>query len=120
MRKIYLEEVLILTKKQGELLSYNDLKGFEEVLNAKQLIIEKLEELKEQKDLPITEEEREILLQIQALDAKNREIYSKELDNVKAELKNMRMLRAREVYFNKTYTTATEEGMFLDKKEYSR
>lgn len=120
MRKAYLEEVLTLTKKQGELLSYNDLKGFEEALNAKQLIIQKLEALKQQENSPITEEEREILLQIQEIDVKNRQAYDKELDSVKAELKRMRMLRAREEYFNTPYTTAMEEGMFLDKREYSR
>lgn len=120
MRKTYLEEVLVLTKKQSELLSYNDLEGFEEALNKKQLIIEKLEALKKQGDVPITEEEREILLQIQEVDTKNRAVYEKELDGIKAELRRMRMLRAREEYFNSPYTSAMEEGMFLDKREYRR
>lgn len=120
MRKQYLEEVLNLTKKQSEVLSYKNLEDFEEILNQKQLMIEKIEALKEQGKLPLTEEEREILVQIQEIDTRNRVEYEKQLQDVKDELKRIRTLKARENYFNSTYNVAMEEGIFLDKREYMK
>lgn len=120
MRKQYLEEVLRLTQGQGELLKYRDLKGFEEILMKKQEIIDKLEEIRAQGDSPITEEEREILIQIQAVDTKNTKDYEEELQSLRDELKRIRLHKAREQYFNTPYNIAMEEGMFIDKREYQR
>lgn len=120
MRKQYLEEVLNLTRKQSESLSYKNLEDFEAILNQKQVMIEKIEALNKNGKLPLTEEEREVLIQIQEVDTSNRVEYEKQLQDIKDELKRIRTLKARENYFNSTYNPAMEEGMFLDKREYMK
>lgn len=112
MRIVYLKELFAITKIQQDALLNDDYEQFIALLEERQVLIEKVEEMS--KLQPLNEEEKSILFQIKDLDAKNAEEYSRQLEETKKELKKINDLKRQNVQYTNPYDLLGK-GIYFDR-----
>jgi len=116
LKKEYLINLLDLTHKQTEALKNDEIDVFQELLNQKQNIFRHLEEVKELGTIIWTEEEKQIINQIELADKWNREEFDRQLEEVKGKLKQIRINKIGNHVYNNPYDVHIEEGLFFDRR----
>lgn len=115
-KRILLNQILELTKEQTIALQEEDLERFEELVGARGVIMQTIDNLHLQNPELKEQTEELILKEIIAIDNQNREEFNKQFELVKEKLKTIREKKKRDNFYNNPYTIATEEGVFFDKR----
>lgn len=113
MRKDNLIQLLQVTLEQRDVLSDDNYERFIELLEVRQSLIEKIEEVN--REQPLTGEEKSVLLQINEIDSQNIEEYNKQLEQAKMELKKINQLRAKNQQYINPYGLLGK-GIYFDNK----
>lgn len=116
MKREILLHILKLTQDQSRALDEENIELFGQLMNEKQVAIEKLEALHQAQ--PETKEQKEevLLKEIVALDQENNKRFMTQFEDVKKKLGDMRaQKRVNHVYSN-PYDLSREEGIFFDKR----
>ncbi len=115
MRKKYLEELLSITEKQHKEILSGNVDKFIELLNERQGVIERLEDINKTANAPLSDEEREILIKVQEWDHENRKKYDVLFEEVKVNLCKARKMRETEQQYSNAYTRYMGQGTFQSK-----
>lgn len=114
MRKQYLEELLTRTRWQNIFIFNEDYEKFIEVLEEREELINKIEEINKVEFIPWDNEERVLLEELHTLDKKNNAEYIRQMEEAREELKKLnKMMTGQEQYIN-PYGQMIGVGMNFD------
>lgn len=116
MKRQILEEILRLTKLQKEALVEEDVDKFQELMEEKQVQIDKLDTLHREKPETKLQKEEELLREVVTLDQGNQKEFMRQLEEVKRKLSEMRAKKRVNRVYNNPYDVSQEEGIFFDKR----
>lgn len=108
------------TKEQSRAIEADQIDELESLIAKRGALMEqidKLDQAAEEADAVINEGIKILLSKIIAVDKANQSIMMKELDNVKAELRKVRVGRQQGENYGSEYGSYREEGIFFDTKE---
>lgn len=114
MREEYLKELLIQTKWQHTFIFNDDYEKFIEVIADRATVIQKIEEINAINMKPWTDEEREVLQQIQALEEENKAEYMRQIQEAKDEVKKLNQLMTGHQQYMNPYGKMLGVGMHFD------
>lgn len=101
MRKQYLEELLTRTRWQNIFISNDDYEKFIEVLEEREEIINKIEEINRREFTPWSNEELVILEELHTLNEGNTSEFIRQMEEAREELKKLnRLMIGHEQYIN--------------------
>lgn len=113
MMKQYLNQLLHITEQQNKVLFADDYEKFILLLEERQGIIDKIEEVNKIKSF--TDEEKSILLEIKKLDGENTREFNRQLKEVKEELRKINQVKEKNMKYINPYE-AFSRGLYFDKK----
>ena len=108
----YLEELLELSQRQEQVLEKEDIDTFQELVDLREKIIVNMKRLNLKPDAS----EKEILQKINILDEKNNQELKRQLELVKAELRNLNHYNRRDKTYMDPYSNMGS-GMYFDKHD---
>lgn len=101
MRKQYLEELLTRVRWQNVFIFNDDYEKFIEVLEEREELINKIEEINKIEFVPWTNEELVMLEELYTLDKENTSEYIRQMEEAREELKKLnRLMIGHEQYIN--------------------
>ncbi|WP_054739612.1 flagellar protein FliT [Cellulosilyticum ruminicola] len=112
-----IEELLRLTQLQSKSLKDGNVDGFIALLDKRQIILDEIQKLHEEKTETKEQHEEDLVTMLKALDEENRVEFERQFEEVKTKLRQARQLKQREQHYNNPYDMSWEEGVFFDKKE---
>ena len=112
-----IEELIRLTKLQRKSLEDDNVEGFIALLDKRQMILDRIEEIHEAHPETRLQREEELVAELRKLDEENQIKFKRKFEEVKNELRKMRQLKTMEQRYTNHYDASWEEGMYFDKKE---
>ncbi len=114
MRRQYLEELLTRTKWQNTFIFNGDYEKFIEVLEEREELIHKIEEINKEEGISWSEEECTLLEKIHKLNQENSAEFIRQMEEAREELKKLnKMMVGQEQYIN-PYGQVIGVGMNFD------
>lgn len=114
MRIKYLEALLAETQEQEKHLFSGNYKAYIGILNKRELLLLKIKEYAEKLGNTYSEEEKQIILEIQRIDEKNRIEYYRQIEEAKSELRKLNELERNEMKYVNPYGNAFAAGLHFD------
>ena len=116
MKRALLQELLELTKTQKELLEKEEVDRFIELIQHRQDILDKLQELYIKNPELKEQDDSDLLDELKKVDNENREEFEGQFEEVKRKLRETRLMRKNEIQYSNPYDISREEGVFFDKR----
>lgn len=116
MKRELLLQILELTKLQEKALQEEDIELFGKILNDRQILMDKIDNLhKEYPELKLQKEE-DVLNDIIFIDNMNNKEFKKKFKEVKNKLNQIRSRKKVNNAYNNPYDKSQGEGIFFDKR----
>lgn len=113
LRQEYLEKALAMTKEQYTYLLNEEHEKFEMLIGERQELIDKIRDRNESQKEPLTLEEKKIVELIVELDAQTELELSRQMQEVKDEIKNLNKLSNRDKKYIDPYPSLST-GRYFD------
>ena len=117
-REVIMEECIVklyeITASQSNYLEKNEVEEFINLLDERQVIIEKVLNVKNEKGF--SKDEIQLIKKVQEMDSRNQEKYIELFEEVKAKLKQVRKMKENEMKFIQDYAKYSEIGTFGARK----
>ncbi len=113
LREEYLKQALEITKEQYTYLLNEEHEKFEMLIEERQELIDKIRDTNESQKEPLTLDEKKILELIVELDAQTELELSKQMEEVKDDIKNLNKLSNRDKKYIDPYP-ALSTGRYFD------
>lgn len=114
-KREYILELIKLTKLQSEALEKEEVEEFIRLLDKRQEVLECIKDL-EQESVEDRIELEALINELKALDEKNQVEFTKQYEEVKAKLREIRQRKVGEKSYGNPYDISREEGVFFDKR----
>ncbi len=116
MKEKLIQALLQLTYAQKKALEQDEIEEFERLLQQRENLMSQLKALDERENLEWSEEEQQLIKVLQEADKVNSQLFYQQMEEAKIEIGKIRNQRKITNVYNHPYSTATEEGMFIDKR----
>lgn len=114
MRLEIIKRLQILVSRQDYALRIENLEYFEELLEDAENCLHEIKTLTN--ELPLTDQERGLLLEIKEKDEQNRALFNDQFEEVKFKLRTIRMNESKSQQYVNSYGSWQEAGVFFDKR----
>ncbi len=116
MRKELYKQILEISIKQSMALKENDVEMLQQLLNEKQIIIDKINDINSKNYIELDEEEKDILNKTKEVADQNDIEFMKQYEEAKEKVRDIRSNKKREQAYSNPYSLSSEEGVFFDKR----
>ncbi|PHV71360.1 hypothetical protein CS063_06620 [Sporanaerobium hydrogeniformans] len=116
MKEKLLQALWQLTLAQEKALEDDEIEEFEKFLNQKETLIHQLKVVREKEGMDWSETEKQLVKKLQEVDARMNTYFQQELEATKKEIGKIRNQKKVAHFYNHPYSTASEEGIFIDKR----
>lgn len=116
MKRDLIKQLIELTKQQSIALQEEDVDAFIELLNERQLVLDKIDNLYEGNPQLREQHETDLVKELMTIDERNKIEFERQYNVVKEKLREIRMMKRNEGSYSDPYNISREEGVLFDKR----